>query len=90
MCRKPGRGKLRKITPVSLMSSSIGGKEGLSMNNKRSLRVTCPACEIDYRLRDETLLPIARCGRCYGAVVAEGAIRDVAYGVVTAPTAKAA
>jgi Zn-finger nucleic acid-binding protein len=60
------------------------------MKNQRSLRVTCPACEIDYRLQDETLLPIARCGRCYGAVVTEGAIRDVEYGEVMAPAAKAA
>jgi Zn-finger nucleic acid-binding protein len=48
------------------------------MKENRRIRVSCPACEIDYRLRDATLLPIARCGRCYGAVVAEGRIHDAA------------
>ncbi|HEV8454229.1 MAG TPA: hypothetical protein VGQ24_05035 [Gemmatimonadales bacterium] len=59
------------------------------MKNERGVRVTCLACEIDYRLRDETLLPIARCGRCYGTVVAGRTMADPVF-VETAPKARAA
>jgi Zn-finger nucleic acid-binding protein len=41
------------------------------MEENRSIHVSCPECQVEYRLWDETLLSIARCGRCYGAVVRE-------------------
>jgi hypothetical protein len=41
------------------------------MEESRSILVSCPECEVEYRLWDETLLSIARCGRCYGEVVCE-------------------
>jgi hypothetical protein len=41
------------------------------MEESRSILVSCPECEVEYRLWDETLLTIARCGRCYGEVVRE-------------------
>jgi hypothetical protein len=71
------------------MVSSIDRKEGYPMKQERGVRVSCPACEIDYRLRDAELLPIARCGRCYGAVVAERALADPVFVPVT-PKTKAA
>ena len=40
------------------------------MSKSRGTRVVCPECDVIYPLQDEALLPIARCGRCYGAVVA--------------------
>jgi hypothetical protein len=39
------------------------------MNENRSIHVSCPECGVEYHLWDEALLPIARCGRCYGTVV---------------------
>jgi uncharacterized protein (DUF983 family) len=39
------------------------------MSETQSIQVSCPECGVEYRLWDEMLLPIARCGRCYGAVV---------------------
>jgi uncharacterized paraquat-inducible protein A len=41
------------------------------MNPHRGIRVSCPECDVIYRLPDASLLPIARCGRCYGSVEAE-------------------
>jgi hypothetical protein len=41
------------------------------MNPDRGIRVSCPECDVVYRLPDASLLPIARCGRCYGSVEAE-------------------
>jgi uncharacterized protein (DUF983 family) len=41
------------------------------MKENRGIDVSCPECEVTYRLWDEELLPIARCGRCYGAVIPE-------------------
>jgi hypothetical protein len=40
------------------------------MSKPQGTRAFCPECDVIYPLWDETLLPIARCGRCYGAVVA--------------------
>jgi hypothetical protein len=45
------------------------------MNPNRGIRVSCPECDVVYRLADASLLPIARCGRCYGSVEAE-TVRD--------------
>jgi hypothetical protein len=53
------------------------------MNPQRTIRVSCPECEVVYRLPDATLLPIARCGRCYGSVQAETA-RDEAVALAAA------
>jgi uncharacterized paraquat-inducible protein A len=41
------------------------------MKENRGIDVSCPECEVTYRLWDEELLPIARCGRCYGTVIPE-------------------
>jgi Zn-finger nucleic acid-binding protein len=60
------------------------------MKEDRRIRVSCPACEIDYRLGDAALLPIARCGRCYGAVVAESSVRDLVFTPDAPAPAKAA
>jgi uncharacterized protein (DUF983 family) len=58
------------------------------MSTKRGIEVSCPKCEIIYRLWDETLLPIARCGRCYGAVVApDEAVDSPAWMGMPAPEA---
>jgi Zn-finger nucleic acid-binding protein len=59
------------------------------MKQERGVRVSCPACEIDYRLRDAELLPIARCGRCYGAVIVERTVADPVF-LAAAPKTKAA
>lgn len=52
------------------------------MDRTRNIHVACPACHVVYRLWDATLLPIARCGRCYGTVVAEDAIEEAAPAII--------
>jgi hypothetical protein len=42
----------------------------------RRIHVHCPKCHVVYRLHDDTLLPIARCGRCRGGVISERAAAD--------------
>jgi len=53
------------------------------MNPRRGIRVSCPECDVLYHLPDASLLPIARCGRCYGSVEAETA-RDEAMAIAAA------
>lgn len=56
------------------------------MSSHRGIRVSCPECDVVYCLSDASLLPIARCGRCYGSVEAERSrVEPVALAAASRP-----